>query len=422
MDVIIGAGVSGLSYASFADSDYLILEAENEIGGYCRTVKQDGFVWDYSGHFFHFQDKNLQQYACENIPPDTLLACTKQSQIKYKDRYIDFPFQKNIHQLQKQEFIDCLYDLFAAAKPDYSTFKQMLYAKFGKSIANKFLIPYNEKLYACDLDVLDVDAMGRFFPYASKEDIILNFKQTGSQSYNSQSYNSHFVYPQGGAIEYINSIFKRIDSKKLSLNEKAIKISLEQKTITTSKRELRYDNIISTVPFPQLLQMCGVKYNPSVYSWNKVLVFNWGFDGKSDDIANNWVYFPEQQYSFYRIGYYNNIFKTSRMSLYVELGFNKDIQHINVDAYFQAALNDLKKCGIIATQNLISSHFVIMNPAYVHISKASVEDVAHKKELLSQYGIYSIGRYGSWTYCSIEDNIKEAKELKHKLEHKLKQQ
>lgn len=78
-------------------------------------------------------------------------------------KYIDFPFQKNIHQLDKDEFIDCLYDLFITTGSDYSTFKQMLYAKFGKSIAEKFLIPYNEKLYACDLNRLDVDAMGRFF-------------------------------------------------------------------------------------------------------------------------------------------------------------------------------------------------------------------------------------------------------------------
>lgn len=38
----------------------------------------------------------------------------------------------------------------------------MLYCKFGRSIAEKFLIPYNKKLYACDLDKLDKDAMGRF--------------------------------------------------------------------------------------------------------------------------------------------------------------------------------------------------------------------------------------------------------------------
>ena len=60
MDLIIGAGVTGLSYAAFTDNDYLILEKENDVGGYCRTIKQDGFIWDYSGHFFHFQDKLIK--------------------------------------------------------------------------------------------------------------------------------------------------------------------------------------------------------------------------------------------------------------------------------------------------------------------------------------------------------------------------
>lgn len=56
MDLIIGAGVSGLSYANFCGhEDYLIVDKDAEIGGYCKTIKKNGFVWDYSGHFFSFQ-------------------------------------------------------------------------------------------------------------------------------------------------------------------------------------------------------------------------------------------------------------------------------------------------------------------------------------------------------------------------------
>ena len=52
--------MSGLATAAFLrDSDYLLLERDSEIGGYCKTVKQDGFVWDYSGHFFHFKHKDI---------------------------------------------------------------------------------------------------------------------------------------------------------------------------------------------------------------------------------------------------------------------------------------------------------------------------------------------------------------------------
>lgn len=410
MDLIIGAGITGLAYANMkTDNDYLIVDRDKEIGGYCKTIKKDGFTWDYSGHFFHFRDKQIEAYLIENIDSDSILKVTKESQIRYKNSYIDFPFQKNIHQLEKEEFIDCLYDLFSERPTDYESFKQMLYAKFGKSIAEKFLIPYNEKLYACDLDTLDTNAMGRFFPYANKEEIVLNFKQG-----NNSSYNSHFTYPRGGAIEYVNSLYKRLDPQKISLDENITSIDYKNKKITTPKREVSYDRLISSMPFPRLLDALGMDYDKSVFTWNKVLVFNLGFNKKGNDTKNHWVYFPEGKYTFYRIGYYDNIFSDNRMSLYVELGFNKD-EEINVDLYLEKTLADLKKAGIITDHDLVSYHSVIMDPAYVHINKRSDEEVRKIKAELEKQGIFSIGRYGSWTYCSIEDNIIEARELANKL-------
>jgi protoporphyrinogen oxidase len=404
MDIIIGAGISGISYAGFTNNDYLIIEKDSKIGGYCKTIKQNDFIWDYSGHFFHFQNKWLEEYIVQNIKCE-IANCRKHTQIRYKEKYIDFPFQKNIHQLEQQEFIDCLYDLFDIQDSNYSTFKQMLYAKFGKSIAEKFLIPYNEKLYACDVNLLDTEAMGRFFPYVNKEDIILNFKKVDNSS-----YNTYFTYPKGGAIEYVNSLFSRIDKNKISLNEKATAIDTEKKIVYTNKRKIKYDNLISTIPFPDLLKICNVIYNKMAYSWNKVLVFNMGFDKKGNDTVNNWVYFPDKEISFYRIGYYDNIFMNHRMSLYVELGFDKH-KFIDVEYYMQKVINDLRMSGIISDHKLIASHHVVMDPAYVHITKESIEDVKQWKDKLSEINIYSIGRYGSWTYCSIEDNILEAKTL-----------
>lgn len=403
MDIIIGAGATGLSYAAFTDRDYRIIEADSAIGGYCKTIKQDGFVWDYSGHFFHFRYPEMEQFICEHIDPATLLRCRKHTQIKYGDRYVDFPFQKNIHQLPQQEFIDCLYDLFCNPYTEYSNFKDMLYCKFGRSIAEKFLIPYNEKLYACDLNTLDCNAMGRFFPYANKEEIIANFRQSDSAS-----YNDHFTYPSGGAIEYINSLKQRVPDDRLLLGERVVRIDTARKCVVTDKRELTYDRLVSTIPFPQLLQLCGVEYDASLYSWNKVLVFNLGFDSKGDDTRNNWVYFPSKELSFYRIGYYDNIFGSDRMSLYVELGFDKDAI-IDVDHWFTRVLDDLRSCGIITTQQLVSHHSVVMDPAYVHINERCTADVQAKKALLAEHDIYSIGRYGSWTYCSIEDGMCEAR-------------
>lgn len=86
-----------------------------------------------------------------------------------------------------------------------------------------------------------------------------------------------------------------------------------------------------------------------------------------------------------------------------------------MEYYKEKVLDDLKKAGIITDHKLIASHFVIMDPAYVHITKESIRDVEEKKKVLARNNIYSIGRYGSWTYCSIEDNILEAKALMERL-------
>ena len=406
MDLIIGAGISGLSYANFCGhSDYIIIEKESSIGGYCKTIKQDGFTWDYSGHFFHFRDEKIKEYLLDRMPDQEILTILKKTQIYYKGNYIDFPFQKNIHQLEKEEFIDCLYDLFNIEQKEETSFKLMLYNKFGISIAEKFLIPYNEKLYACDLDLLDVNAMGRFFPYANKEEIIKNFKDK-----NDQSYNSTFTYPRGGAIEYIHALAKRIDSNKIHLNEEIINIDKEKKIAYTNLKAYKYDRIISSIPFPTLLKKAQVNYNPEIFSWNKVLVFNLGFNKKGIDKTNHWVYFPEKLYAFYRIGYYDNIFNDERLSLYVELGFPVSA-NINSPELLNIVLSDLKKANIIDDHQLISHSSIIMDPAYVHINETSESDKKEKMKELIDFSIYSIGRYGDWKYCSIEDNIIESKNL-----------
>ena len=103
------------------------------------------------------------------------------------------------------------------------------------------------------------------------------------------------------------------------------------------------------------------------------------------------------------------------MSLYVEIGFNKS-EIIESDKWLDKVINDLKHAGIMSDdQELVDYETIIMDPAYVHINSESIKDVLDKKDYLKSKDVYSIGRYGSWTYCSIEDNIKEAFNLANTL-------
>src|SRR6202030_1169620 len=103
-------------------------------------------------------------------------------------------------------------------------FEKMLYARFGKSICEKFLIPYNEKLYACDLGTLDKDAMGRFFPHADLTDIVRNMRVADNAT-----YNATFTYPEGGAIEYVTALASAVRPGGIALDEKLVGVDLRQR-------------------------------------------------------------------------------------------------------------------------------------------------------------------------------------------------
>jgi len=416
--LVVGAGVSGLSFASWIraeqpGAEVLVLEKELEPGGYCRTVVQDGFVWDYSGHFFHFRHPDIEAWLRARMPGAEIRTVAKRSFIRYRGRDIDFPFQKNIHQLERADFIDCLVSLYfkdegqdAAAPP--RSFKDMLYRRLGAGICDRFLVPYNEKLYACDLDQLDPEAMGRFFPHAEVADIIRNFTRPDNAS-----YNATFTYPKGGAIEYVGALLRDLPAAAVSLGEPLAAIDLAGRVATTAGRRIRYRHLVSSAPFPALLALAGVPHDPAAFSWNRVAVFNLGFDRKGAK-GVHWMYFPDRSLSFYRVGWYDNIHDGDRMSLYVEVGAPAGAA-LDLDALRARVLADLARERITDGHRLVSSHQTILDPAYVHITARSLAEHSRLAGELAAAGVHPVGRYGGWTYCSIEDNIVETRALARRL-------
>lgn len=425
--LIVGAGISGLATANFlpAGTDWQLLEALDEPGGWCKTVHHEGFVWDYSGHFFHFRDPEMKAWVTEKLEASgqDVLTVHKRSGILFAGQRVEFPFQKNIHQLPLDDFLECLHDLyFREGDPDAAeSFEAMLYAKLGRGITEKFLKPYNEKLYACPLSALDKDAMGRFFPHADIADIIRNMREPDNSS-----YNATFTYPRGGAVSYVHALIDALGDEarqRIRYGTRLERIDLQARVAHTNRGPIRFRRLVSSAPLNRLLEASALPWDHTAYTWNKVLCFNLGFDRKGQD-HDHWLYIPERDKVFYRVGFYDNIFGDDRMSLYVEIGLPADdpttLPPLGIlgDAADQhraprldEVLDGLRALGIVDDHQLVAWHSVVLDPAYVHVNKAIREDVPRQRAALAQHGVYSIGRYGGWTYCSIEDNMLEARRL-----------
>lgn len=413
--LIIGAGISGLTFANYIKNDYLILEKESEVGGYCRTIRKGDFIWDYAGHFFHFKTDEFKKLFLNEVNKDDIIHKDKCTKILYKDQLIDYPFQTNIHELDKQDFIDCLYDLFNKEEKDnYDNFLDMLYGKFGKSIVEKFLKPYNEKLYACDLKTLDKDSMGRFFPYANINQIINNMKKNKDVS-----YNNTFLYPKNGAGSFIDILYNNLDKNRVLLNTNIVSVDIENKKVKTADGNIyEFEYLINTAPLNHFLQLTNDENFFSLVnelSYNKVLVFNLGFNKKSKLTKEHWIYIPAKDCNYYRIGFYDNILDSEKLSMYIEIGYSKDAK-INIDEQLDLTLQNLKKQGIIDDSTKLEEYVsIVMDPAYVHINTSTEQKIAKLKQTLKSNNIYTIGRYGAWTYCSMEDCMLEAKKISEEL-------
>ena len=408
--LIIGAGVTGLAAAGRLEgSDYLVLEADDRIGGYCKTTIRDGFVWDHAGHFFHFRQPETERWLLDRMDSQRIDSVRKLAKISYAGRLIEYPFQKNIHQLPPDEFLECLHDLYfaqsnGAAEVDPENLRQVLLSRYGDAICRKFLFPYNEKVYACDLETLDVGAMGRFFPSPNVDDVIRNFLSPIDDS-----YNATFTYPERGAFEYVKALATAVDPDAIRTGEAVVGLDLEAREATTATgARISFERVISSMPLPRLAGMAGIDFDPGAFSWSKVLVFNLGFNRKGPSDVH-WIYVPSRDRSFYRVGFYDNILGTDRMSLYIEVGLAPDAPETDV---LPRVLDELRAEGIVeASHELVAHETVTLDPAYVHLTPAALREAPRVCAELASNGVHSVGRYGAWRYCSIEDNILEAWEL-----------
>lgn len=407
--LIIGAGISGLSFAyEKRNEDYLILEKENEIGGLCRSFYAPGFVWDVAGHFLHFHSEDTKKFVLNLLGDTPLSRVNKCAKIFYGGRYMNAPFQYNIHELEQKEFLECLTDLYyAQIKDENVSFKEFVRQKFGRGIADKFLVPYNEKLYACDLDELDRDSMGQFLPKLTFDMLMTFYKgQKGT------TYNDFFLYPTDGIVKFLDCYLKHLSMERIHLNEEVLAVDTEKKVVHTSTGEYEYEYLINTMPLNQFVKVSGVG-NYSAFHSNKIVVLNLGFDKPSLDKEVNWTYYPGDEV-FYRVGWYNNIAVRDKLSLYVEIGCKVD-EEVDINSLLEKTLVDLKRTKVIDEHKLESYHHIVVPSAYVHVSK---EGKAETEKVISEMKIkdvYMIGRYARWEYSAIDDSIEQSKSLSKKI-------
>jgi protoporphyrinogen oxidase len=427
MYVVLGGGITGLAVGYFFSKKgckYIILEKEGGIGGLCRSLFVDGFTFDYTGHCIH-----LSTEWCKKFVIDELLKRNSVEVIEHKrssyiylyKRYIPYPIQAHLWWLPKKIKDKIIEELFILhCRPEKYNKKDEKFSDwarkmFGATLYRDFFLPYNRKVWNCDLDELTHAWTKKFVPQPSLEEFISGYISKRSKSF---GYNVNFYYPlRGGISALVNSISKSI-SGSIICSSKVKEIDWRRKVVYFDNEEVKYEALINTIPLPELLSLLKdlptrMKYVKDRLLWTSVYCINVGAK-KTFRREMHWIYIPDRKYKFYRVGFYNNFSPYSvpskeYMGMYIEVGVPGKEKAINVGHLGKEVISGLIDIGILGSKRDVCVVNTLYIPyGYVIYNKWREKFLGEVLGFLGENDIYSIGRYGGWKYSFIEENIIDA--------------
>ena len=417
---IIGAGLTGLSAAYHLKDNYILFEKGFVPGGMASSENIKDFIFDKTGHILHFQTEYAKKLIENIIIRSRLTGCKRFSWIFSKDTYTRYPFQVNTYKLPPSVIKDCLIKMVQAQssfkmKNTPDNLRDWILENFGEGIAKHFMFPYNRKLWQTPLSNIGIDWVDKFIPKAQLGSAIRGAVSDFKKGF---GYNKIFYYPDTGGIQAVSDAFFSKVRDKVFFGRKVTSIDLKNKTVTFSDGEkIRFYRIISTMPLVELIRM--IRDIPSdikakINNLKYVSVFNLNLGIDRDNISDkHWIYFPEKKYIFYRVGFFSNFLKKAspqnKSSLYTEVSYTveKPLKY-GRDELKKRIIRGLNKAGILKiSDRIIAEKSYYIKYAYPVCNKNGfVKDI---DKFLKSHNVYSIGRYGSWRYMSMEECIIEGK-------------
>jgi UDP-galactopyranose mutase len=105
--LVAGAGPTGLSAAYHLGADALLLEQNDRVGGWCRSIEVNGFTFDFAGHIMFSNDPYVHElYGM--LLGDNVHWQDREAWIYSKNVYTRYPFQGALYGLPPQVIKECI--------------------------------------------------------------------------------------------------------------------------------------------------------------------------------------------------------------------------------------------------------------------------------------------------------------------------
>ncbi|WP_019140404.1 FAD-dependent oxidoreductase [Noviherbaspirillum massiliense] len=447
--VIIGAGPTGLSAAYHLGHDAVLLDRNDMVGGWCRSIKDKGFTFDYAGHIMFSNDPYvLEMYKI--LLGNNLHWQNREAWIYSKNVYTRYPFQGALYGLPPKVINECIMGAIearygtagnecqrdaktqslapadadvkdccgenglampasrvaAAERAAPANFEEFIYQVWGAGIARHFAIPYNRKLWTVPLTEMETSWLGGRVPLPNLQEIIEGALEPVAKP---MGPNARFGYPLRGGFQALMSGFVPHIKGTIELNAEVVQISPEKHMVTLADgRHYQYDSLISTLPLPELVKMAGdeapeeVRQAAQALRHVSIRCVNLGV-ARENITDKHWIYYPEDTI-FHRIFVQGNASPDCNppggFGLTCEISYSP-WKPLPVDGQelIDRCFADCVKVGLLKEDDkLITANLVDMPYAYVVYDHARAKNVEIVKSWFAQHDVLLYGRYSEWEY------------------------
>ena len=422
---ILGGGISGVALARMLAADghhVVVLEAADRPGGLCKSRRYGEFTFDEAGgHIVFSKDQKVLDWQLARCGGEAgTVRTVRNTKIRWHDRWVPYPFENGVGHLTKEAIVDCLagyIEAFAdrrAGTPCPANFGDWIDWRMGKGFARHFMVPYNEKIWKCDLRRMASDWVAGRVPEAPIEDIVRSAVGIDTEGYTHQSV---FWFPRQGGFETM--VRGTVHGGGFTLHCNTPVRRVERRGSGYAVDGESFDLVVNTVPLPQI-EAAIAEIPPEVRADIRALVpislINLMIGVKIDEPLPplSWIYLPfPEQGPTNRVTYFSNYSPdnapTGHGSFLAEVTHRGELQPDA--AWLRDVVKALDRAGILRADQVVLTEWCNNRFAYIDQDLAFRDRIGRVRKWFDESGYITFGRFGRYEYHNSDQCIARAMQV-----------
>ena len=420
--VVLGAGPAGLAFAYGYGRGAVVLEKSAEVGGLSRSIEIEDGVFDIGGHSFHTPHPEVLTLV-RGLMKGEWHEQSRDARVWVGGQLIPYPFQRHFEMLDDRAIVqDCRGHVVDSGSVAGSrNFEEWIGHRFGSGVAKNFMLPYNRKQWAHDLRDMRCDWVVERVATDTSDGTSTDPAGPARRPLQSDS---RIAYPARGGF---GAIFVALAAQcdRIELGQEVVQIDPAERVVRTAAgQSWPSERIVSTIPLPVLLgrikgcpeQIVELGARLRAVSLKILLILA----RLRDNHVPQRIYISDPAIPPHKVTFNHtsspNLSERRNHAIMCEVSYSPDKPAKPDATLLEATIDWLIANRFIESRDDIAAQKVVDVPyGYPVPTHAKPAIVAQIAAYLEQLEIYSIGRFGSWSYANSDECIHQGLGLASRL-------